>query len=145
MPGRSPHPETLLGPPHIQEPPLPLPPCPSSSPLPSPLQISSASNCTDYQARRLNIRYRPAAPPSDTAPPPDATSAPGKGKGKGKGKASGGSAPALRFAHTLNATACAVPRMLVAILETHQREDGSVVVPEPLRPFLGGIEVIKKR
>jgi seryl-tRNA synthetase len=44
--------------------------------------------------------------------------------------------------HTLNATACAVPRMLVAILENYQQEDGSVVVPQALRPFLGGLEVI---
>lgn len=92
-------------------------------------EISSASNCTDYQARRLNIRYRPAGQQQQ---------APAKG-GKG-GKQSGG---ATAFCHTLNATACAVPRMIVAILENFQQEDGSVVVPEPLRPFLGGMEVIK--
>lgn len=81
-------------------------------------EISSASNCTDYQSRRLNIRYRPA------------------------GGAEGGKRPALRFVHTLNATACAVPRMLIAILENFQQEDGSVVVPQALRPFLGGMEKI---
>ncbi|KAJ8900733.1 hypothetical protein NDN08_000034 [Rhodosorus marinus] len=75
-------------------------------------EISSASNCTDYQARRLNIRYR---------------------EGKGDNK----------FAHTLNGTACAVPRMIVAILENNQQEDGSVVVPEVLRPYLGGMDVIR--
>lgn len=74
-------------------------------------EISSASNCTDYQARRLNIRYRDA--PGDN-----------------------------RFVHTLNATACAIPRMIVAILETHQQADGSVNIPEPLRPFMGGMDVI---
>jgi seryl-tRNA synthetase len=75
-------------------------------------EISSASNCTDYQARRLNIRYR-----------------------EGKGD--------VRFAHTLNATAVAVPRMIVAILENNLQPDGSVLIPEPLRPFMGGIEYIR--
>lgn len=75
-------------------------------------EISSASNCTDYQARRLGIRYRESRKDN-------------------------------RFAHTLNATACAVPRMIVAILENFQRKDGSVVVPEVLRPYLGGLEVIE--
>ncbi|KIY99111.1 seryl-tRNA synthetase [Monoraphidium neglectum] len=93
-------------------------------------EISSASNCTDYQARRLNIRYRPASGQQQQQ-------APGKG---GKGGKGGGGATA--FCHTLNATACAVPRMIVAILENNQQEDGSVVVPEVLRPFLGGLEVI---
>eukprot|EP00188_Purpureofilum_apyrenoidigerum_P004314 Plantae.Rhodophyta-Purpureofilum_apyrenoidigerum.ctg4793.p1 GENE.Plantae.Rhodophyta-Purpureofilum_apyrenoidigerum.ctg4793~~Plantae.Rhodophyta-Purpureofilum_apyrenoidigerum.ctg4793.p1 ORF type:complete len:469 (-),score=75.15 Plantae.Rhodophyta-Purpureofilum_apyrenoidigerum.ctg4793:642-2048(-) len=75
-------------------------------------EISSASNCTDYQARRLNIRYR-----------------------EGSGD--------IRFAHTLNGTACAVPRIIVAILENFQQEDGTVVIPEVLRPYLGGMEVIQ--
>mmetsp|Transcript_7123 Transcript_7123/g.21735 ORF Transcript_7123/g.21735 Transcript_7123/m.21735 type:complete len:469 (+) Transcript_7123:54-1460(+) len=75
-------------------------------------EISSASNCTDYQARRLNIRYR---------------------EGTGDN----------RFVHTLNGTACAVPRIIVAILENYQQEDGSVVVPEVLRPYLGGMNVIR--
>ncbi|KAF6255001.1 putative seryl-tRNA synthetase [Scenedesmus sp. NREL 46B-D3] len=82
-------------------------------------EISSASNCTDYQARRLNIRSK---------------------KGK-KGGSKGGGATA--FVHTLNATACAVPRMLVAILENFQQADGSVVVPEVLRPYLGGMQLIQ--
>jgi len=86
-------------------------------------EISSASNCTDYQARRLNIRYRPSAMVEDK---------------KGKKK----KAP-LQFVHTLNATACAVPRMIIAILETFQQEDGSVLVPEPLRPYLGGADVLR--
>lgn len=85
-------------------------------------EISSASNCTDYQSRRLNIRYRPAEDPS---------SMPKKGKG-----------PPLRFPHTLNATACAVPRMIVAILENFQQPDGSVSIPEVLQPFMGGREEI---
>lgn len=61
----------------------------------------------------------------------------------GKKKGGGGSGGATAFCHTLNATACAVPRMIVAILENFQQEDGSVVVPEVLRPYLGGLEVIK--
>ena len=48
------------------------------------------------------------------------------------------------FVHTLNATACAVPRMIVAILENFQQADGSVVVPEVLRPYIGGMDVIQR-
>lgn len=87
-------------------------------------QISSASNCTDYQSRRLGIRYRPES---------SSSSSPKKGKGS--------SAP-TQFVHTLNATACAVPRMIVCLLENYQQEDGSVVIPEVLRPFMGGLQVI---
>ncbi|KAL9856163.1 Serine--tRNA ligase, chloroplastic/mitochondrial [Arabidopsis thaliana] len=90
-------------------------------------EISSASNCTDYQSRRLGIRYRPSEPPQT---------------GPKKGKAN---LPATKFVHTLNATACAVPRMMVCLLENYQQEDGSVVIPEPLRPFMGGIELIKPK
>jgi len=70
-------------------------------------EISSASNCTDFQARRLGLRYRHP----ETGKP--------------------------TFAHTLNATAAAVPRLIVAMLETHQQPDGSVVVPEGLRAAVG--------
>ncbi|CAN1345856.1 Serine--tRNA ligase, chloroplastic/mitochondrial [Linum perenne] len=88
-------------------------------------EISSASNCTDYQSRRLGIRYRPSelSPTTNTK--------------KGKGNL----AP-TKFVHTLNATACAVPRMIICLLENYQQEDGSVVIPEPLRPFMGGMELI---
>lgn len=86
-------------------------------------EISSASNCTDYQSRRLGIRYRPEL--SSTSPK------------KGKANLS-----PPQFVHTLNATACAVPRMIICLLENNQQEDGSVVIPEPLRPFMGGIELI---
>lgn len=91
-------------------------------------EISSASNCTDYQSRRLNIRYRPK----------EAAAPAGEAKG-GKVKKT-----PTQFVHTLNATACAVPRMIVAILENFQQEDGSVVIPEVLRPYMMGIEVIKR-
>lgn len=94
-------------------------------------EISSASNCTDYQSRRLNIRYRPQAQES------------GEG-GKDVGKGGKVKKTPTQFVHTLNATACAVPRMIVAILENFQQEDGSVVVPEVLRPYMMGIEVIKR-
>jgi seryl-tRNA synthetase len=70
-------------------------------------EVTSTSNCTDYQARRLNIRYK----------------VPGQ-----KG---------TRFVHTLNGTAVAVSRALVAILENNQQADGSVVIPEVLRPWVG--------
>ncbi|GMY28782.1 serine--tRNA ligase, chloroplastic/mitochondrial isoform X1 [Fagus crenata] len=87
-------------------------------------EISSASNCTDYQSRRLGIRYRPSEPSSTNSK-------------KGKGNL-----PPPKFVHTLNATACAVPRMIVCLLENYQQEDGSVIIPEPLRPFMGGLEII---
>jgi seryl-tRNA synthetase len=77
-------------------------------------EISSCSNCTDFQARRGNVRYRPEA----------------------KGKP--------RFVHTLNGSGLAVGRTLVAILENYQQADGSVVVPEALRPYMHGLDVIKK-
>ncbi|MEM3695249.1 MAG: serine--tRNA ligase [Candidatus Bathyarchaeia archaeon] len=79
-------------------------------------EIISCSNCTDYQARRLNIKYRE----KEGAPP--------------KG-----------FVHTLNSTAIATGRTIVAILENYQQEDGSVVIPEVLRKYMGGIEKIEAK
>jgi seryl-tRNA synthetase len=76
-------------------------------------EIVSCSNCTDYQARRLCIRYRE----KEGAPP--------------KG-----------FVHTLNSTAIATGRTIVAILENFQQEDGAIVVPEVLRKYMGGIKKI---
>lgn len=76
----------------------------------------SCSNCTDYQARRLNIRYRE----KEGTPP--------------KG-----------FVHTLNSTAIATGRTMVALLENYQQEDGSVVIPEVLRPYMNEIEKIPRR
>jgi seryl-tRNA synthetase len=70
-------------------------------------EVTSASDCTDYQARRLNIRYKPAGQ---------------------KG---------TRFVHTLNGTAAALSRALIVILENYQRADGRVDVPQVLRPFVG--------
>ena len=78
-------------------------------------EISSCSNFEDFQARRANIRYRP--------------------KGK-KG---------TEFVHTLNGSGLAIGRTLVAILENFQQEDGTVTVPEALRPYLGGVEKIERR
>jgi seryl-tRNA synthetase len=77
-------------------------------------EISSCSNCTDFQARRASIKYR----------------SPGEFKGS-------------RFVHTLNGSGLAVGRTLVAVLENYQRADGGVVIPEVLRPYLGGQEVIE--
>ncbi|HYQ84004.1 MAG TPA: serine--tRNA ligase, partial [Rubrobacter sp.] len=75
-------------------------------------EISSCSNCEDFQARRANLRYRPA----------------------------GGGKPKLL--HTLNGSGLAVGRTLVAILENYQQEDGTVLIPEALRPWTGGLERI---
>jgi seryl-tRNA synthetase len=69
------------------------------------MEVTSASNTTDYQSRRLGIRFKSA---------------------RGKG-----------LVHTLNGTACAVGRTIVALLENHQQEDGSVTIPEALRPYTG--------
>jgi len=76
-------------------------------------ELVSCSNCTDYQARRLNIKYR-----------------------EKEGEAPKG------FVHTLNSTALATGRTIVAILENYQHEDGSITVPEALRKYMGGIEKI---
>ncbi|NWF57094.1 MAG: serine--tRNA ligase [Syntrophaceae bacterium] len=78
-------------------------------------EISSCSNFEDFQARRANIRYRP--------------------KGK-KG---------TEFVHTLNGSGLAIGRTLVAILENFQQEDGSVLIPEVLRPYMGGVPEIENR
>jgi seryl-tRNA synthetase len=77
-------------------------------------EISSCSNCEAFQARRAQIKFRP----------------------DGAGKA--------QFAHTLNGSGLAVGRTLIAILENYQQKDGSVVIPEALRPHMGGIERIEK-
>lgn len=78
-------------------------------------EISSCTNTEAFQARRANIKYRP----------------------QGSGKA--------EFAHTLNGSGLAVGRTLIAILENYQQADGSVVIPEALRPFMDGASVIQKR
>ena len=75
-------------------------------------EISSCSNCGDFQARRMNARFRPK---------------------EGKG---------TRFVHTLNGSGLAVGRALIAVIENYQRADGSVLVPEALRPYMGGLEAI---
>ncbi|NLK62742.1 MAG: serine--tRNA ligase [Fusobacteria bacterium] len=77
-------------------------------------EISSCSNTENFQARRAMIKYR--------------------GTGENKGS---------EFVHTLNGSGLAVGRTLIAILENYQQEDGTVIVPEALRPYLGGIDVIK--
>jgi seryl-tRNA synthetase len=77
------------------------------------LEVSSCSNFEDFQARRANIRFRPAA------------------------------GAKLEFVHTLNGSGLATPRTMVALIESYQQQDGSVVVPQVLRPYMGGLEVIR--
>lgn len=77
-------------------------------------EISSCSNCGDFQARRMGLKYRP--------------------EGEKKSE----------FVHTLNGSGVAVGRALLAILENYQQEDGSIIIPEALRPYMGGADVIKK-
>jgi len=79
------------------------------------LEVSSCSVFNDFQAMRANIRYRPAR----GAPP--------------------------RFAHTINGSGLALTRTIDAIMETYQRSDGTITVPEPLRHYMGGLEVIGAR
>jgi len=71
------------------------------------LEVSSCSNCGDFQARRANIRYRPA---SDSKP---------------------------QFVHTLNGSGLALPRVVIAIMENYQNADGSIIIPEVLQPYVG--------
>ncbi len=78
------------------------------------LEVSSLSNVESFQARRANIRYRP----------------------QGGGK--------LRYVHTLNGSGLALPRLMIAIMENYQQADGSILVPEVLRPWMGGMEVIRR-
>ena len=77
-------------------------------------EISSCSVCGDFQARRMGARYRP------------------------KG------AKDLRYVHTLNGSGLAVGRTLVAVLENYQQADGSVIIPDALQPYMGGLKVIEK-
>ena len=77
------------------------------------LEVSSVSNVADFQARRANIRYRPEGSKRN------------------------------RFVHTLNGSGLGLPRILIAVMENYQQADGSILVPEVLRPWMGGVEVIK--
>ena len=78
------------------------------------LEVSSCSNFHDFQARRANIRYRPAE------------------------------GARVQFVHTLNGSGLGMPRTLAAVIENNQQEDGSVVIPEVIRPYMGGIERISR-
>jgi seryl-tRNA synthetase len=79
------------------------------------LEVSSCSVFNDFQAMRANLRYRPAR----------------------------GAAP--KFAHTINGSGLALPRTIDAVIETYQRPDGMITVPEVLRPYMGGVELIGAR
>ena len=75
------------------------------------LEVSSCSTCSDFQARRANIRYRPVDSDGQTNRP--------------------------EFVHTLNGSGVALPRIMIAIMETYQQENGSINIPEVLRPYTG--------
>ncbi|MBD3360938.1 serine--tRNA ligase, partial [Candidatus Peregrinibacteria bacterium] len=77
-------------------------------------ELTSCSNCTDFQARRSRIRYKTEKEEN-------------------------------KYLHTLNGTAIAIPRTLVAIIENNQQKDGSVLIPEILQPYLGGRTEIKRK
>lgn len=79
------------------------------------LEVASISNTRDFQARRAAIRYYPEG-----------------------GKST-------RFVHTLNGSGLALPRVMIAVLENNQQKDGSIVIPEVLRPWMGGVEVIEPK
>jgi seryl-tRNA synthetase len=79
------------------------------------LEVSSCSNCTDFQPRRANLRFR-----------------------RNKGERP-------EFVHALNGSGLGLPRTLIAVLENYQQSDGTVVVPEVLRPYMGSVEVIRPR
>ncbi len=76
------------------------------------LEVSSLSNCTDFQARRADVRYRPEK----------------------------GAKP--RYVHTLNGSGLALPRVMIAVMENYQQADGSILVPAVLKPYMGGVDVI---
>ena len=75
-------------------------------------EISSCSNCGDFQARRMNARYRPQG------------------------------AKETRFVHTLNGSGVAVGRALIAVMENYQEADGSIRIPDALKPYMGGLAKI---
>jgi seryl-tRNA synthetase len=77
-------------------------------------EISSCSNCGDFQARRMNARYRPK------------------------------DVKQTRFVHTLNGSSLALGRTMVAVMENYQQSDGSIAIPDALRPYMGGQERIAK-
>ena len=79
-------------------------------------EAGSNSNCTDYQARRLGIQYREA-----------------------------GGKPPKGYVHTLNSTALATSRTMIAILEQYQQKDGSVIIPEVLRPYMNVISRLRRK
>jgi seryl-tRNA synthetase len=87
-------------------------------------EISSCSVCGDFQARRMNARYRPKG----------GTVSRLAGERQTKG--------ATRFVHTLNGSGLAVGRTLIAVLENYQEADGSVKIPDKLKPYMGGLERI---
>jgi len=95
-------------------------------------EISSCSNTGDFQARRMGLRYRPKVAEEESD---------GDAKSKKNKKAK---KPKPVFCHTINGSGLAVGRTLVAVLENYQTPEGDVVVPEVLRPYMGGLEILKR-
>jgi seryl-tRNA synthetase len=77
------------------------------------LEVSSVSNDTDFQSRRANIKYRPTE----------------------------GGKP--RLLHTLNGSGLGLPRTMIAVMENYQQADGSILIPQALKPWMGGVDVIR--
>jgi len=100
------------------------------------LECSSCSNFGDFQARRMNIRYRPAPGARSASSEP----APSLGSGLALSAAKGQARP--RFVHTLNGSGVALPRTMIAVIESCQQPDGSIRVPGVLAPYMGGVEAI---
>jgi len=99
-------------------------------------EISSCSNTGDFQARRMALRYRPKQEVSPTND--DTTDTKDANKKKKKQKK-----PKPQFCHTINGSGLAIGRTLLAVLENYQMPDGSVTVPDVLRPYMGGMEILK--
>jgi seryl-tRNA synthetase len=110
-------------------------------------EISSISNCGDFQARRMNARYRPEGERRIT---PESRSGsndlPMSRSGRdGRTGSRSGSMATTRFLHTLNGSGLAVGRTLVAVLENGQQADGSVIIPDVLHPYMGGVTKLEPR
>ena len=100
-------------------------------------EVASVSNCHDFQARRMGLRYR-AQPRSSGAGAQVQVD-----KSKSKGKLNNNKNKSTVYPHTLNGSGVAVGRALVAVLENGQQADGSVLLPEPLHPYMGGVTTLR--
>jgi seryl-tRNA synthetase len=101
-------------------------------------EISSCSVCGDFQARRMQARYKPQEARSG-----EAATGNQKQEARSGNAATGNQKKANRLVHTLNGSGVAVGRALIAVMENYQNPDGSITVPDVLRPYMGGIEKIE--